>query len=107
MIPAASPAKRFFWISLLLPIEHDKSSRLAVSACACVRAFARSGASKFKESPKVPFPECLRSSLLPTCIYVARGLVLVFTEGPTKRFIAPPAPRGLKGDRVGGTHTQN
>ena len=45
----------FSWVffatsRLLLPIEHDESSRLAVSACACVRAFARSGASKFKES---------------------------------------------------------
>ena len=31
--------------------------------CVRVRAFARSGASKLKESQKVPFPECLRSSL--------------------------------------------
>ena len=53
----------FFRFSLLLPIEHNESSRLAVSACACVRAFARCGASKFGESLKVPFSECLHPSL--------------------------------------------
>ena len=41
---------------MLLPIEHNESSRLAVSAAyACVRAFARCGASKFKAPLKVPF----------------------------------------------------
>ena len=48
---------------MLLPIEHNESSRFAVSACACVRAFARCGASKFRESRKVPFSECFRPSL--------------------------------------------
>ena len=41
-----------FGFSLLLPVEYDESSRLAVSACTCVRAFARSCASGFKKSTK-------------------------------------------------------
>ena len=96
MIPSASPAKRFFkfqlflGFSLLLPIEHDEGSRLAVSACACARAFARSGASKFKESlKKVPFPECVRSSLfgsvtapLPSATHHSPGNIMAFSARP-------------------------
>ena len=36
------------WISLLLPIEQGEGRRLTVSARVCVRALARSGASKCK-----------------------------------------------------------
>ena len=68
--------------SLQLPIGHNESSRLAVSACAYVRAFARSGASKCKES--------LRSAI--------SRMLAFFTGADTAEPCAQPHPvRGSLG----------
>ena len=56
---------------MLFPTNHDESSRLAVSACACVRAFARSGASKFWEPLKVPFLHAMFAFFTEACLHKA------------------------------------
>ena len=66
---AASPPKRnflfqLFWIFFCcFLIEHGERSRLAVSACACVRAFAQSRTSKFRFRRFLGFLKSLRPSL--------------------------------------------